>query len=198
MQWWFSLIISSECARLRSIPRTSLSLKHDMLAVNHNTHRLGDCAVWQILQWRVCHVFRRVTLRWSMSQAGATVNALKAFPHSSVHHTFVGSFLMDLCLSDVSFSYYTVHISLCVQKSHMHILRICLQLICWRLIDTSSSLRGMLKVFESWFGSVYPIHKLSSTLCSDWWPFAKCEMGLKPAAFWHMCAVWIIVWLLYV
>ncbi|KAL1266215.1 hypothetical protein QQF64_001890 [Cirrhinus molitorella] len=37
-----------------------------------------------------------------MSQACATANPPKAFQHSSFHHTYAGSFLMDVWLSEVS------------------------------------------------------------------------------------------------
>lgn len=95
-----------------------------MPAVNHNKYRLSDYP-----QWRVCHVFRRVILRWSMSQAGATVNPPEAFQHSSFHHTFVGSFLMDLWLFEVSFPFRRAQFtspSLWVQKSHLHISTLCI------------------------------------------------------------------------
>lgn len=168
--------------------------------------RLGDCPVWQILQWRVCHVFRRVILRWSMSQAGATVNAPKAYPRRfSIRASITPLWaLFSWTCACLRFPFPSaVHNSL-----PLHF--VCKRAICTYyvyvlqfLLETDwHKLRGMLKgVWELvWkrLSVLRPIHKLSSTLCSDWWPSAKSEMGPKPAAFWHMSAVWITVWLLYV
>lgn len=45
--------------------------------------------VWQVLQWRVCHVLRPVILRWNMSQAGATVIPTSITPLWVFSHWFV-------------------------------------------------------------------------------------------------------------
>lgn len=142
----------------------------------------------QTLQWRVCHVLRRVihVTGWCYSKSTQDVQAsftplwvlfswtcgCRKFPYPSALRSSLP--LHRVCkwttYTDEHFKGLVYEYLVC-----------CLSVAIW--LTHRSHIRDMLKgIWELVWKSLRPNHKLSSALCTDWWQFAKSEMNLMPCS----------------